>query len=61
MRAATGKDKISDSNKEILTGTGRENNFKCSDWLPSSVLRQTIEIVLPNTIHGCKRKNLKYL
>ena len=30
-------------------------------WLPSSDSLQTIEIVLPNTIHGCKRKNLKHL
>ena len=30
-------------------------------WLPSSASLQTIEIVLPNTIHGCKIKNLKHL
>jgi hypothetical protein len=29
-----------------------------SIWLPSSGAPQTIDIILPNTIHGCKRKNL---
>ena len=37
------------------TGTCRGN---CQDWLPGSNSIQTIDIILPNTIHGCKRKNL---
>ena len=59
--AATGKDKISDFNIEISTSTGRNKSCACSVWLPSYDLLQTIKIVLPNTIHGCKRKNLKHL
>ena len=28
------------------------------DWLPDSESVQTIDIILPNTIHGCKKKDL---
>jgi len=59
--AATGKDKNSDFNKEIPASTGRENSCDSSDWLPSSASPQTIEVILSNTIHGCKRKNLKHI
>jgi len=27
-------------------------------WLPNPEPTQTIDIILPNTIHGCKKKNL---
>ena len=61
VRAATGKDKNSDFNKEIPASTGRNKSSEYIVWLPSSDSLQTITIVLPNTIHGCKRKNLKHL
>lgn len=35
--AATGKDKISDFNKDCSTGTDRENGSKCMNWLPQSL------------------------
>ena len=28
-------------------------------WLPNPEPTQTIDIILPNRIHGCKKKNLK--
>jgi hypothetical protein len=61
VRAATGKDKNSDFNKEIPTSIVRNKSSECITWLPFSDSLQTITIVLHNTIHGCKRKNLKHL
>jgi len=61
VRAATGKENNSDFNKEISNSIGRNKSSECISWLPSPDLLQTIEIVLPNAIHGCKRKNLKHL
>jgi len=59
--AATGKE----NNLFDLTGVPgskyRYDSFGNIIWLPSPDLLQTIEIVLPNAIHGCKRKNLKHL
>ncbi len=37
------------------TGTCRANH---QEWLPDSGSSQTIDIILPNTIHGCKKKDL---
>ncbi|MBL7197290.1 MAG: hypothetical protein ISS47_04270 [Candidatus Omnitrophica bacterium] len=31
------------------------------DWLPDLDSPQTIRIILPNNVHGCKRKNLNNL
>jgi len=61
VRAATGKDKILDHSAEIPVRTKKNNGIECKAWLPVFILSQTIEIVLPNTIQGCKRKNLKHL
>jgi len=44
---------------KIPTSTDRENRCECIGWLPSSDSLQTIKIVLPNIIHGCKKKNLR--
>ena len=41
--------------KSSPTGTCRAIH---QDWLPGSSSGQTITIILPNTIHNCKRKNL---
>jgi len=58
---ATGKDKNLYEPRGISVSKYRNDTFGNMDWLPSSDSLQTIEIVLPNTIHGCKRKNLKHL
>jgi len=34
------------------------NANKCSNWLRGLDFPQTITIILPNTIHSCKNKNL---
>ena len=34
LRAATGKDKNSDFNKEIPSSTGRNKSSECIGWLP---------------------------
>ncbi|MHB1336870.1 MAG: hypothetical protein ACYCXQ_13095, partial [Candidatus Humimicrobiaceae bacterium] len=56
VRAATGKDKNLYDLRGIPVSKYRNDSFGNMDWLPSSDSLQTIEIVLPNTIHGCKRK-----
>ncbi|MHB1253392.1 MAG: hypothetical protein ACYCZ1_04430 [Candidatus Humimicrobiaceae bacterium] len=61
MLAATGRDINPSFNKDISKSTGRKNSYKRMNWLPFADSLQTIEIVLPNIIHGCKRKNLKHL
>ena len=61
VRAATGKTENPKFGKKVFTNIGRENSYESSDWLHSSDSLQTIKIVLTNTIHGCKRKNLKHL
>jgi len=59
--ASTGKDKNLYEPRGISVSKYRNDNFGNMDWLPFSDSLQTIEIVLQNTIHGCKRKNLKHL
>jgi len=59
--AATGKENNSCDLSEKPDSKDKNHSFGNMDWLLSSDSLQTIEIVLPNTIHGCKRKNLKHL
>ena len=59
--AATGKDKNLYGPRGISVSKYKNDNFGNMDWLATCDSLQTIEIVLPNTIHGCKRKNLKHL
>ncbi len=35
-----------------------EDSLSDSDWLRGLDFQQTISIILPNTIHSCKKKNL---
>jgi len=58
--AATGKDKNLYEPRGISVSKYRNDNFGNMDWLPTCDSLQTIEIVLPNTLHGCKKK-LKHL
>ena len=59
VRAATGKEKFSDCSKDYVFT--RADSIESMEWLPGTGSSQTIEIILPNTIHGCKKRNLKNL
>ncbi|MHB8276986.1 MAG: hypothetical protein ACYDIA_04960 [Candidatus Humimicrobiaceae bacterium] len=59
--AATGKENNLCDLRGAPVNKYRYDSFGDMDWLPSSDSLQTIEIVLPNCIHGCRRKNLKLL
>jgi len=49
---------LSNSKKNLCITT---DSLRDVEWLHFFDLLQTIKIVLPNTIHGCKRKNFKHL
>jgi len=54
--AAAGRSIVSLADKKIIPIiTDRDNH---QEWLRDSSSSQTIDIILPNTIHGCKKKDL---
>ena len=54
--AAAGRSVVSLADKKITPiSTDRGNH---QDWLPSSSGERTIDIIIPNSIHGCKKKDL---
>jgi len=54
--AAAGQDVGSGCGQKITPiSTDRGN---CQEWLPYSGSPQTVDIILPNTIHGCKKKDI---
>jgi len=54
--AAAGRSSVSLADKKITPiSTDRGNH---QEWLRDSSSSQTIDIILPNTIHGCKKKDL---
>ncbi len=53
--AAGHSSRLSAGQKITPISTDRGNH---QEWLPNSGNLQTIDIILPNTIHGCKKKDL---
>ncbi len=54
--AAAGRSTVSLADKKITPiSTDRGND---QEWLPDSGSPQTVDVILPNTIHGCKKKDL---
>ena len=54
--AAAGRSSVSLADKKITPiSTDRGNH---QDWLPCSLGQRTIDIIIPNSIHGCKKKDL---
>ena len=54
--AAAGRSTVSLADKKITPiSTDRGNH---QEWLPSSSGERTIDVIIPNSIHGCKKKDL---
>jgi len=54
--AAAGRSSVSLADKKITPTDICRGNDK--DWLPCSSGERTIDIIIPNSIHGCKKKDL---
>ena len=54
--AAAGRSPVSLADKKITPITSDRGNHQ--EWLPSFTGERTIDIIIPNSIHGCKKKDL---